>query len=96
MMKQLKVFVIIVAMAGIAVAQQYGAMPELGPGMSPRYFFGISPLMKRQSGSCGANMHPCKLIPGLNSSEITQIAQARTSISRISAVATTTTAMSTL
>lgn len=62
MLEQHQVLIIIIAMAGIAFAQQYGAIPELGPGMSPRYFLGIPPIVKRQSGSCGANKHHCMAI----------------------------------
>jgi hypothetical protein len=49
-------------MAGIAVAQHYGAMPKLEVGISPRYFLGTSPILKRQSGVCGAGQHHCKIL----------------------------------
>jgi hypothetical protein len=47
-------------MADLAVAQQYGAMMEVGQGMSPRYFLGASKPAKRQA-TCGTGFHDCKL-----------------------------------
>jgi hypothetical protein len=94
--EQHRVLIIVIAMAGMAVAQQYGAMPELGPGMSPRYFLGIAPIVKRQSGSCGANKHHCMLLSMITLIELTRIAQARISIFQMFAVAMTNIAMSTL
>jgi hypothetical protein len=61
MMLQLNTGMIIaLAMADLAVAQQYGAM-ELGQGMSPRYFFDSAQPVKRQSGNCQTGYHNCKL-----------------------------------
>ena len=74
MLDQYRFLIDIIVMAGIAVAQQYGAMPELGPGMSPRYFLGIPPVVKRQSGSCGANKHHCTLLSLIEVIELTRIA----------------------
>jgi hypothetical protein len=51
--------IIAIAMANLAVAQQYGAMMELGQGMSPRYFLGSSRPAKRQL-NCGTGSHDCK------------------------------------
>jgi hypothetical protein len=60
-MFQLTTMVIIaIAMANMAVAQQYEAVMELEQGMSPRYFLSSSRLAKRQL-NCGTGYHDCKL-----------------------------------
>jgi len=52
--------IIAIIIANLAVAQQYGAMMEVGQGLSPRYFLGASKPAKRQA-TCGTGYHDCKL-----------------------------------
>ncbi len=84
----------VVTMADIAVAQQYGAMLELGEGISPRYFLGSPPLEKRQSGVCAAGQHHCRTCYSSISSSNTDFCQARTSTFHQFAAQTIATAMS--
>jgi len=51
--------IIAITMANLAVAQQYGAMMELGQQMSPRYILGSSRPAKRQV-NCETGSHDCK------------------------------------